>query len=1291
MRLKKLILHGFKSFADRTEFLFDSPIIGIVGPNGCGKSNVVDGFKWVLGEQSAKSLRGEAMLDVIFNGSGGRKPAGMAEVTLVFDNPPSPEGTRALNLDMDEVSVGRRLFRDGTSEYQINNNTSRLKDVRELFLDTGVGVDAYSVIEQGRVAALLESNPQERRLIFEEAAGISKFKARKKESQRKLERVDQNLLRVHDIVEEVEKRLRGVKIQAGRARTYQEHSHRLAELRLSYALQEYHTHHTQVSQLTGERDDAQFRLDDAAGDLTKRQGELTAKREEFAAYSQRRQQLEYELVQAGAAMQSARQRQEYASQQLQQMAEQIEAFAADRADLESKLAAASEGLAVESRTLATLTEELESHRVQIEERQQAFRDGQLRNNSISQELEQHKSAILDLMRQLASVNSRIGAVEIERRNIIAQQSRIGQRRDALLAESEALESQRAESQSQLDQTIAEMETWQSRLQSARDEAAHLGRQITQVGEHLGAAREHRSGLISRQTLLKDLETKREGVSEGVKAVLRQRDQKFSFVRGLVADVLRVDVEHAHVIEAALDGRDQLLLADDSSAALAAREALDELEGRVSILCVDRLSSGTGFQPVSSNSNNTDATPYNWNQHPQNVRLAIDLVRVDPKDASVAEHLLGRTVIVDTLADAAALHREGPVGFRYVTSTGDVLETDGTLRSGPFTAAMGLISRRSELEAIDQQVADVDRRIAQLAARLSEGNSAARTLEEQQNVLRNEVYRANTQKVELTSRLAQNNDKQTALRRELPVLDRELQNLVGQIEKLAAEENTLAEKRDAMDADQRSAQRSVETLTAAQQELAEELRHAGEHLTSARVMLGQIQEKQLASQQQVQRQTAAQAELSQQIDRLKKSAEAVASRRGAVESELESARAAEATLVEQQQEMSARVGSLTVQVAEAGKIVEELATAVEELRREHAEMEQILHGLQMKIGEAGVRLETLVQRTLDELQLDLPQKYQALSADGGPGYLPGETDWDAIAAEIKELRDKIHRLGNVNLDSIGEMDELEQRQQFLSGQVTDLTESKRQLEELIDTINRESGQRFEQTFNAVREHFQGMFRKLFGGGKADIYLETELDDAKATEPQLGEDGQPLPVQRKKIDILDAGIEIIARPPGKQPVSISQLSGGEKTMTCVALLMSIFKSKPSPFCILDEVDAALDEANNQRFNLIVQEFLEQSHFIIITHSKRTMQIADILYGVTMQEQGREQARRGQVRPGRQPGKDQRNRRRLTGTHVIEADVSSAACGFAKDRRREFAGATIRNSSQRYTQYSCARDSL
>jgi chromosome segregation protein len=1248
MRLKKLILQGFKSFADRTEFVFDCPITGIVGPNGCGKSNVVDAFKWVLGEQSAKSLRGDAMLDVIFNGSGGRKPAGMAEVVLVFENPRREDGTRLLALDTDDVAVGRRLFRDGSSEYQLNNQTSRLKDIRELFLDTGVGVDAYSVIEQGRVAALLEANPEERRLIFEEAAGISKFKQRKKEAQRKLEKVDQNLLRVNDIVEEVEKRLRSVKVQAGKARNFQEYQGRLNELRLTYALQEYHTHSTQLANLDKQREDAQFRLDDSAGDLARAQNELAEKREQHEALSQKRQRVEYELVQARAAMQSAQQRQHYAQQQLEQIAEGLAGFERDRTGLEEKAAVVATALNEETASLSRLTEELDGHRHLIDERQQAFRDGQLSLNNLNREIEQHKSAILELMRTLAQTNNALSSIDIERKNIAGQQARLAERRRVVVEEIERLEAQRAELQEKLEAARATIEQQQSQLDAKRGEAAQLGKQIAGLAEQLGSAKEHRSGLTSRQKLLTDLETKREGVSEGVKSVLRQRGEKFAFIRGLVADVLRVDVEHARVIEAALDGRDQWLVTNDSVAAASAREALEGLEGRVNILCADELrllQSPTqarnvaylflapAEEPLVVNEVHglqTHAT-YDWNQHPQRVRMAADLVRFDVEDAAIAEHLLGRTVLVDSLADARELHEDGPRGWRYVTPAGEVLEADGTLRAGPLTAAMGLLSRRSELEALALQLADVDQRIAHLTEQVSQGNTAAKTLEETINALRNAVYQANTEKVQLESSIAQNQDKQGALRREQPVLDRELAGFLDQIAGLAAREQKLAEERSAMEADQASRQEQVEQKAQLQAETAEHLRQWGEELTAIRVQLGQVQEKQLACQQHVQRLTGQKAELAQQIERVVSSAEALASRRDSVQCELEEAAEAERTLESRQKELAKQMETLAGRVDELAGHVRELTGRVEKLRETHAEIEQTLHALQLQMSEIKVRLETLVARTQEELQIDLPAKYAEVTAPPPPpadaaesadpaaaGYQPAEMDWDAVAAEIKDLREKINRLGNVNLDAIPELDELEQRSGFLSSQLTDLTNSKQQLEQLIEEINTESSQRFEQTFNIVREHFQGMFRKVFGGGSADIFLETEIEDKKAPK-QLGPDGQTMLPVMKKLDVLEAGIEIIARPPGKKPVSISQLSGGEKAMTCIALLMSIFKSKPSPFCILDEVDAPLDEANNVRFGLIVQEFLATSQFIIITHHKRTMQIADVLYGVTMQEQG------------------------------------------------------------------------
>jgi chromosome segregation protein len=463
---------------------------------------------------------------------------------------------------------------------------------------------------------------------------------------------------------------------------------------------------------------------------------------------------------------------------------------------------------------------------------------------------------------------------------------------------------------------------------------------------------------------------------------------------------------------------------------------------------------------------------------------------------------------------------------------------------------------------------------------------------------------------LASQLARCNDQLAALNRERPVLERELAQLGEQGTRLSLEQEKLAAQRTSMEADQTNRQQQADATAERHRSLTDELRESAEALTAARVQLGQVQEQQLSAQQAVQRQTQARAELGQQIDRIVKSAESVVQRRGAVEQELAAAKHAESVAAARKAELAELVTQLAEQVTATTEAVRSLSTEADRQRKAHAEAEAELHALQVDAGQTKVRLDTLVARATEDMQMDLPAAYGVV--DGG--YTdPQNVDWPALATESKELREKIGRLGSVNVDAIAEQQELTDRSALLSAQVADLAAAKKQLEELIDTITAESSARFEATFNAVREHFQGMFRKLFGGGKADVYLETELADAATAT-----DGSTEP-QAKKVDLLDAGIEIVARPPGKQPATISQLSGGEKTMTCIALLMSIFKTKPSPFCILDEVDAALDEANNQRFNLIVQEFVEQSQFIVITHSKRTMQVADVLYGVTMQEQG------------------------------------------------------------------------
>ncbi len=625
---------------------------------------------------------------------------------------------------------------------------------------------------------------------------------------------------------------------------------------------------------------------------------MNEKREQAESLSQQKQRTEYELVQARAAVQSAQQKQHYAEQQLKQIAEQLESFESDKATLDEKLAAVTESLTSETDRLQTLTTELQEARQKIDQLQQSFRDGQLQLNQLNKEVEQNKSAVLDLMRKLSQVNSRLGAIEIERKNVAAQQQRLGDRRRIVMDEQAALEAKKTELQEKLNSALEAIAAEQAKMDAKKAESAALGKQISIVSERLGAAKENRSGLASREKLLKDLEAKREGVSEGVKSVLRQREAKFSFIRGLVADLLRVDVEHAHVIEAALDGRDQWLVTNDSQLAIAADENLNGLEGRVNVLCVDRL--------------DANVPTHDWNQHPHLVRIAADLIKCDPLDQPIVQHLLGKTIIVDTLAIAGDLHQNAPAGFRYVTQQGDVLEADGTLRAGPLTAAMGLLSRRSELESVQQQITETDERIAVLTANLSEGNATARELEEQQNALRNAFYQANTTKVELTSAIAQNNDKQNSLKREQPVLDRELAALLDQVGRLKTEEDRLAEQKSAMETDQVNRQKAVEDLTARHLQLAEELKDSSETLTAARVQLGQVQEKQLTSQQEVQRQTAAKAELSQQIERIVKSADSIAGRRGSLQSELESGRQAEVALAEKQKTFTAQIEQLTSQ-------------------------------------------------------------------------------------------------------------------------------------------------------------------------------------------------------------------------------------------------------------------------------------------------------------------------------------------------------------------------------------------
>lgn len=1191
MFLKRLTCHGFKSFADKTDFDFMPGITAIVGPNGCGKSNVVDAIKWVLGEQSARSLRGRQMMDVIFNGSGTRRSSGMAQVDLVFDN-----SDHRLPCDQTEVTITRRLYRSGESEYLVNNQACRLKDVRELFLDTGIGVDAYSIIEQGKVDLLLQANPAERRLIFEEAAGISRYKARKREAIRKLERVEQNLLRLADIVEEVEKRLRSVKYQAGKARSYQSYAARLRELRAGFSLAEYHRltqRDQELSARVAERTDRATQLrteiDKAEADSAGHDGEILRLDAEIRDAEQ---QLLTILAEITA-------NQERIAQSRQRVEEQTRARGRAQARLfaeQRRAAALAEQMETEGRAAEEVEAELRARQELVDALHRQDQEMSKELAALQAQLDDEKAGIIELLRRTANLHNDISKLDLHRENLTEQKGRLAARDAVIREELARLLEQKAQIEARSREIQSLLSAQMQRLEEKKAEARRLDATRAELDGELAGAKEHRSGLLSRKQVLLDLDRRHEGVDTGVREVLDRKaaDEErashppesgqetrlpaFGYVRGMVADLISADVSHAMLIEAALGEADQHLVVTDTAGLLADAEFFAGLQGRVHTICLDRL------PPLVNDRSFAD--------QPGFVANAIDLVQYPDDMERLARHLFGKTVIVHTLDDALRLSALIPSGHRFVTMAGQVLEPDGRITMGPAGTRAGLISRKSELREIDHQIDEVEQRIAVLTDRRARMSAEAEHLSNVQQELRTAIYEARTAEVETNSALASNTEAIGRLMHEQPLIACEVESLERQIAEAA--ERARAGQASLKELEQQNAEREahVQRLTDRIDLLAAQRSSLAERLTEARVQAGQLLQKRASLVESRRALRESHRVAVEAVHGARTEAEDCLRRLDQLERGILSAESRLAELFRAKEERSRDALARRRERDRLRQAIEHLSAHARQCRSELEEAESQLHAIQLEHQEVRVRRDELLARVRDELQIDLAAQYA--------GYQHAEQDWAAVESEIADLRQKIERLGNVNLDAIAEQQQLEDRAAFLTKQRDDLTTSKKQLEELIERLNAESRGRFKQTFEQVRVHFQELFRKLFGGGKADLLLE---------RPENG--SEP--------DILEAGIEIQAHPPGKEPQSISLLSGGEKTMACIALLLAIFKSRPSPFAILDEVDAAMDEANNERFNRIIREFLTQSQFILITHTKRTMSIADIMYGVTMQEAG------------------------------------------------------------------------
>ena len=1171
MRLEKIVLNGFKSFADKTEFNFNQGITAIVGPNGCGKSNVVDAVKWVLGDQSPRSLRSGQMSDVIFGGSSGRKPSGMAQVCLYFLD------VKCLGIESNELEISRRLYRSGESEYLINNKVCRLRDVRELFMDTGVGVSAYSIIEQGQIERLLQASNVDRRVIFEEAAGISKYKSHKKEALRKLERTEQNMLRVADILTEVQKQLRSIKYQAGKARNYLQYTARLKELQVNYSLAQYHKIVTDSNEKKNAMAGLQVQLSSIVAEVARNDATLSRVGKCIIETEGQINHWDNKFVATRS--------------KIEQQLERIRFLKNRSEELQQRKTNAAEQIHNLSAQSSRFNKELAECRVRFEENQKAFAQkkqlvAELEEAisqagrgcaSIEADLEDEKSGIIDIVRRTAQLHNEIQSLGVYRSNLSGQKDRLSGRASDTQAQLAHLLTEKAQLQARLNDIYKVLGELQESLSAKRSEMEELGSSQEDVSKRLAEAKQTWSGLSSEFKVLSDMEAQRQGLSESVKQILNSQAEngstRYDYIEGIVADVISAKADYATAIEAALEGKADALVINSTGSFLADEPMREELDSRANLICTDKLEPFVDSQDLS--------------QYRSVIGRAVEFVSYDSKDAQLAWQLLGHTILVDSMAAAMELSRRLGPKYGFVTLEGEVFEEGHYMRVGPLGRAAGLISRKSRLNQLAGELEETAREIRQLEEQLRQNSRQSERLAKLCQDLRTAVYEANTQKVDIESRQRLTEQNIKRLSDEQPVIAGEIEMLQRQISESVQKEydsKQKLEEMEAINADRTSHIKELETRLTESKAVMEA---KACQLTELKVDLGQTAEQQNSISQQM-------ASLQSQLEH----------GRGA----LESARTELAECARQIDQTHRDILSSETKVSElfiAKDNAEQMSTQMhekvstllaeqkqlEERLRENrsaqAGIEQQIHEVELELTQLAVKNEDLTQRVAEELQINLAEAYENFQAE--------EVDWDEIRTEIGELRGKIERLGNVNVDAIQQQEELEQRYEFLATQTEDLTKSKNQLEQLISKINKESRAKFQATFDEVRSNFHEMFRKLFGGGKADIFLEDPYD------------------------ILECGIEIIARPPGKETRSISLLSGGEKSLTALALLFAVFKSKPSPFCFLDEADAALDEANIERFNMIVQEFQKDSQFIVITHSKRTMSIVDVLFGVTMQTRG------------------------------------------------------------------------
>jgi len=1176
MRIKRLDICGFKSFMSKTVFVFDDGVTGIVGPNGCGKSNVVDAIRWVMGEQSAKHLRGRAMEDVIFNGSEKHAPLGMAEVSITFlndrgDVPAAYEGVH-------EITVTRRLFRSGESEYLINKAPCRLLDVIELFLGTGVGTKAYSIIEQGRIGLIVSAKPEDRRSLIEEAAGITKYKARRKAAERKMEYTEQNLLRLGDILGELGKRLEVLDRQARKAEKYRAIKTEMRQIELHLASLRWlelqslrkvsHAQH-------GELESEQKELVQAVEDLERRIAEAREALAAEAAGLEERSERVNALSQGALLNQNSldfyeRERRQIAQRQAE-LEEEIRGIDARLAalDEEEESARALAGQ-IDGRGGAEV-DRLEELRADVAARKDEEAEAVAR-------LDEERAGAMEVLARAATLKGDLLTIDRRRGDLVDRIASMQSEAGELEHDVERLERERKTLTTKAGETRQLKLELETRRGEEAEERERVRAELFEAEAALIELREELGDRRSRLNSLVEIQRSYEGYDRGVRAVMTRdgadEGRLPEGVVGLVSDLISAGEEHERAIEAALAERLQAIVVDshDRAVELACYLA-DAREGRSS------------FLPLGLRAHATLAAL----DDDRVIARAADVVTAAPENRGLVDALLGDVLLVDGLDDAVALWSRG-TGHSFVTRAGEVVSAVGGITGGEADGpGAGLLQKRREVAELGETVAHLESRVAVAA---DQHRRLAKQAEDLENSLKGLEKTGHAEEINLLH-----------VERDLARVTEELARLRARGEQLVREREALQNQLAILDADAEAARGATAQAEADRArreertaELSAELAAARERLHAAQAELTRLQIEAAAN---VERREA----IERTLRRVEEERKALEERRGKARASIDEG---DANLAELAGKVDEASGSITSMADELAKAKEELAqarAAHAEVQAAVAEDEQGLRARRKRLDEVASVTSTAAIRDR-ELELEIDHLVAGIQERHNVSLTEQLLDFHSVAPpaegsddRLSSLRTQAERMGEVNLTAVEEHAELSERHDFLAKQRDDLEESLVKLRQAIARIDATSKERFNETFEIVNTKFQQVFPRLFGGGKAQLLLTRDENKPGA----------------------DPGVEILAQPPGKKMQNVGLMSGGEKALTAVSMIFAIFLIKPTPFCLLDEVDAPLDEANVGRYNEMVKEMSKGSQFILITHNKRTMEIGDTLYGVTMEEPG------------------------------------------------------------------------